>query len=150
MWKVSDLLWSLVPFLLPIIAGIYLLYVAVTKSMDAINYVVGAIFIIFPLILGMGLFYYETKKDIRESSLFNDGLRGEAEILKFKQTGLYRNEQPQVKFLLKLTVPGEEPYQVEYKEYIVTNDVENVMQGAKIPVMIDPVNPKNILLFYKK
>jgi hypothetical protein len=148
MWKVSDLLWSLVPFFLPIIAGIYLLYVTVTKSMNVVNYVVGAIFIIFPLILGLGLYYYETKKDIRKSYLINDGLRCEAEILSLKKTGFYRNEHPQVKFVLKLTVPGDRAYQLEHNEYLNPLDVENLTEGAKIQVMVDPDNPKNILLVY--
>lgn len=122
----SDLLWSLIPFSLPIIAGIYLLFLAFTKSLDAINYVVGAIFIIFPLMLGLGLFYYETRKDSRESFLMNDGIRGQAEIISRKQTGLYRNEQPQVQFLLKLTVPGEESYQLEHKEHVNILDLGSI------------------------
>jgi hypothetical protein len=64
--KVSDL-WSLMPFSLPMIAGIYLLFLAITTSMNAINYVVGAIFIIFPLMMGLGLFFYETKKEVGEN-----------------------------------------------------------------------------------
>lgn len=146
MWKVTDLLWSLVPFSLPMIAGIYLLFLAITTSMNAINYVIGAIFIIFPLTLGLGLFFYETKKEVGESSLINDGIKGEAKILSIKQTGWNRNDLPQIKFILMITIPGEEPYQLEHKEYVNLLDVKNATEGAIIQVMVEPNNPKNILL----
>lgn len=65
-----------------------------------------------------------------------------------EQTGWYVNDLPQVKFTLKVTLPGKAPYQVEHNEVVNLIDVGLVNPGAVVPVVVDPRNPKKMLLLY--
>ena len=69
-----------------------------------------------------------------------------AEILDVEQTGGYVNNQPQLEFLLKITLPGEFPYQIKHKETVNYLSLGGIYTGARLPVYVDPNNPKKILL----
>ena len=75
----------------------------------------------------------------------NDGINGEAEILSREQTGTYINEQPEVKFKLSITTPMD-TYELEHKEIVNLLDMGSIPVGRKIPVMVHPDNPKEIIL----
>lgn len=157
MWQTRSWLWIIILAPMLMVGGIFL-FLAFNTSPDALAddgsslknlfYFMGACFIVFPLLGALGVFYFFKRINDRETYLLNQGLEGEAEILNREQTGTYLNEQPQVKFQLLVTIAGEEPYQLEHKEYVNLLDVGSIAKGVKIPVMVDPKNPKNILLIY--
>lgn len=157
MWKTSK--WIYIVTTVPLLAfGIGFLVFGFMAPPDALTddgyslkffyYTMGGAFLFFPLItvLGVGLFYKRIND--RETFLVNNGIKGEAEILHREQTGTYINELPQVKFNLLLTLPDREPYQMEYKDVVSMLDMSAINVGAKLPVMVDPDNERNILLLY--
>ena len=106
----------------------------------------GSAFIVFPVLGALGVYSYYKRINDREMFLINEGIRGEAEILSREQTGTYINEQPQVKFKLLITTPDSAPYEVEHKEIINLLDLGSIPEGKKLPVVIHPDNPEDILL----
>lgn len=90
-----------------------------------------------------GFYYYVNKK---ESNLKENGIEGQAAILSAEQTGMYMNNLPQVKMLLEITIPGEVPYQIEHKQIMNYISIGGFSAGHVVPVLVDPNNPKNILL----
>lgn len=157
MWKTSKAttLITTVPLLA---VGMGLLYLGFTASPDALTddgyslqnffYIMGGFFLIGPLITTVGILLFYNRVNDREINLEQNGTRGEAEILHREQTGTYINELPQVKFLLKLTMPDREPYKIEHKDVVSMLDLSSINVGAKLPVFVDPNNPENILLVY--
>lgn len=157
MWKTSK--WLFIITTVPLLAvGVGMIIFGFLASPDALTddgyslkyflYIMGVAFVIFPLISTIGVMLYYKRINDRETNLMENGLQGEAKILSRDQTGVYINELPQVKFLLKITSPYGETYEMEYKDVLSMLDIGSVNVGAKLPVFIDPNNNKNILLVY--
>lgn len=157
MWKVSK--WIFVITTVPLLAvGIGMIFFGFQASPEALTddgyplkdflYMMGIAFVIFPLITSLGVMMYYKQINDRETNLIENGLKGEAEIINREQTGTYINELPQVKFLLQITTPFGDSYQMEYKDVVSMLDINSINVGAKLPVYIDPNNEKNILLVY--
>ncbi|OPX59532.1 MAG: hypothetical protein A4E25_01016 [Methanobacterium sp. PtaB.Bin024] len=154
MWKVSNKLWLIttVPMLLVgvgmIVYGMMVSPEALTDDGYPLNtflFMMGGAFIVFPLLGALGVYHYYKKINDRETFLLNEGIKGEAEILSREQTGTYINEQPQVRFKLLITTPFDE-YELEHKEIVNLLDMGSIPVGRKIPVMVHPDNPKDIIL----
>jgi hypothetical protein len=154
MWQVSNKLWIITtaPLLLVgvgmIVYGIMVSPEALTDDGYPLNtflFMMGGAFIVFPLLTVLGIYYYYKRINDRETFLMNDGINGEAEILSREQTGTYINEQPQVRFKLLITTPME-TYELEHKEIVNLLDMGSIPVGRKIPVMVHPDNPKDIML----
>lgn len=157
MWKTSK--WLFIITTVPLLAvGVGMIVFGFLASPDALTddgyplntflYMMGGAFVIFPLITSLGIMLYYKRINDRETNLLENGLKGEAEILSREQTGTYINELPQVKFLLQITTPYGEVYQMEYKDIVSMLDMGSINVGAKLPVFVDPNNQKNILLVY--
>lgn len=157
MWKVPK--WMYLIIIIPFLAvGIGMIIYGYTASPETLAadeapskellYVIGGFFIIIPFISALGVSLFYKRINDREKNLMENGLKGEAEILSREQTGVYMNELPQVKFLLKITSPYGETYEMEHKDVLSMLDIGSVNVGAKLPVFIDPNNNKNILLVY--
>lgn len=157
MWKVPK--WMYLMVIIPFLAvGIGMIYFGYQASPNALTddgyplkeflYMMGAFFIIIPFISAGGLMLFYKRINDRETNLIEHGIQGEAEILHREQTGVYINELPQVKFLLKIKSPYGETYEVEHKYVVSMLDMGSINVGAKLPVFIDPNNEKNILLVY--
>lgn len=131
-----------------IVVGCVFLYLGFTTSPEVLSddgfpvqifyYILGGITII-PSLIALIV-------NVRRSYFIKRGLRGEAEILSREKTGKFLNEEPQYKFLLLITLPGDEIYEVEHNEYVDFWDEKTFEVGTKIPVIVDPNNPKKILL----
>ncbi len=157
MWKVSKWIYivTILPFLAVGIGFIFFGFIAPPEALtdDGHNlkffyYIMGVLFIFFPLITAWGVVLFYKRINDRETFLIQDGIHGEAEILQREQTGIYINELPQVKFRLLLTLPDREPYEMEYKDVVSMLDIGSITVGSKLPVYVDPNNEKNILLRY--
>ncbi len=154
MWETSNKLWIIIiaPMM---IVGLGMIFFGFTVSPDALTddgyplntflFIMGGFFIISPLLGALGVSYYYKRINDRETFLMNEGIKGEAEILSREQTGTYINEQPQVKFKLLITTPME-TYELEHKEIVNLLDMGSIPVGRKLPVMINPDNPKDIIL----
>lgn len=155
MWKTSNALWLITTAPL-VIVGVGFVVFGFMASPEALTddgyslknfyFLMGGSFIVFPLLGALGVYYYYKRINDREIFLINEGIRGEAEILSREQTGTYINEQPQVKFKLLITGPDLAPYELEHKEIINLLDMGSIPEGRKIPVLIHPDNPKDVML----
>jgi hypothetical protein len=157
MWKVPK--WMYLIIIIPFLAvGIGMIYFGFQAPPEVLTddgyplkeflYMMGAFFIIMPLISSLGVTLFYKRINDRETNLIEHGIQGEAEILHREQTGVYINELPQVKFLLKITSPYGETYEIEHKDVVSMLDMRSINVGAKLPVYIDPNSEKNILLVY--
>lgn len=157
MWKVSKGLFAITTLPL-VVVGIIFIVLGVMADPSALTddgyslknffYLMGGAFVIFPLIGALGVFFYYKRINDREINLINNGIHAEAEILHREQTGTYINELPQVKFILSINHPELGLYEMEYKDVVSLLDMNSIVVGAKLPVLIDPNNEKNILLIY--
>lgn len=158
MWKTSDKLWIITTAPL-VIVGLGFIIFGVMASPEALTddgyslknfyYFMGGSFIFFPIIGALGVYYYYKRINDREIFLINEGIRGEAEILSREQTGTYINEQPQVKFKLLITTPDRAPYKLEHKEIVNLLDMGSIPEGKKMPVVVHPDNPQDIMLIFE-
>lgn len=69
--------------------------------------------------------------------LLSDGIPGTATVLGMEQTGVYINEQPQVRLRLRVEAPGIEPYEVERSE-VVPLIALGSLSGGQLGVVVDP------------
>ncbi|AIS32659.1 MULTISPECIES: hypothetical protein [Methanobacterium] len=155
MWKTSNKLWLITTAPLVIVGLGFIIFGLMTTpealtddgySLKTFYYFMGGAFIVFPVLGALGVYYYYKRINDREMFLINEGIRGEAEILSREQTGTYINEQPQVKFKLLITTPDSAPYEVEHKEIVNLLDMGSIPEGKKVPVVVHPDNPEDILL----
>ena len=73
----------------------------------------------------------------RRDRLLREGIQGTATVLGMEQTGVYINEQPQVKLRLRVEAPGITPYEVERNEIVPMLALGSLSQG-QLNVAIDP------------
>ena len=101
-----------------------------------VMYLMGGSFVLVAFLMILGNRYEENFK--------NTAIEGEAIILGVKQTEVYVNNQPLVKFKLKVMLPGQEPYEVECKKVVNQSDACSIVESAKVQVLVDPRNKKEI------
>jgi hypothetical protein len=74
------------------------------------------------------------------------GIPGTAEIISAEQTGVYINNLPQVRLKMNITTGMIAPYTITVKKVYNLIEIGKLIPGAKMQVLVDPKNPKNILL----
>jgi len=109
-------------------------------------YLIAVLFIVIPPLIILAC--YKVVND-REMYLIQNGIKSEAKILDMQQTRVYINHNPRIKFLLQITTPYGESYQIEHKQAVNIMDLSYIRVGAVLPVLVDPKNPKKILFNYK-
>jgi hypothetical protein len=157
MWKVSKSLWIITTAPL-VIVGIVLLYLGFTTAPGALTedglplnltyYLAGCAFIVFPCLTALGIYMYYKRINDREMFLIRKGIKGEATILHCEQTGTFINNLPEIRFKLKISVPYRPIYEVDHKDVVSLLNISSIADGKKLPVLIDPKNPNNILIVY--
>jgi hypothetical protein len=157
MWKIPKGLYVIL--VIPVLASVGLLAAGISTSpteltdkgysMKNIFFIAAALFLFFPIISTAGISRYYKRINNRREDLLQNGIKGIAEILSRKQTGIYLNDLPQVKFLLRITLESGETYEVEHKDVVSLLDLSSTEVGARLPVFIDRNNEKNILIIYE-
>ena len=74
------------------------------------------------------------------------GLVGTAQITGLTQTGMFLNQNPQVKLDLLVQVPGRAPYPASRKEFVPLIMLSQISPGASLPVKVDPNNPNDVVI----
>lgn len=156
-WKSSYLMWIFIVAPM-VLLGLGFIYIGATtpandtddagSSFSGDFYLMGGAFTVFPILIGLFISWVTGEVTGGDSDLLKKGVWGEAEILKREQTGWFVNDQPQVKFLLKVTLPGIAPYQIEHNEIVNMIDVGLINPGAVVPVVVDSKNPGKMSLLY--
>jgi len=72
-------------------------------------------------------------------------LDAEATILEVGETGTYINNQPRLRFRLRLDSPMHPPAEVVVKRVIPLTSLASYQQGAVIKIKVNPENPENVM-----
>jgi hypothetical protein len=78
--------------------------------------------------------------------LLATGIPGQATILSVDDTGVTINDQPMVRFQLRVAALGRPPYDVDHRQIVPRLSVGMVMPGSTLPVRIDPTDPEKLTL----
>ncbi len=79
----------------------------------------------------------------RAQQIMATGKPGQAIIRQLQDTGMRINDNPRVKVLLEVTIPGYAPYQIWKTVTVPMIRLPQVQPGAVVAVMADPAEPQN-------
>jgi len=106
----------------------------------------GGFFIVFIIALAGGMILWERGQSKKLEWFKKFGIPGTAEIISAEQTGVYINNLPQVRLKMSITTGMIAPYTITIKKVYNFIEIGKLVPGAKMEVLVDPKNPKNILL----
>jgi hypothetical protein len=78
--------------------------------------------------------------------LLQIGRRGLATVVAVRQTGVEVDDNPQAELDLQVAVEGVAPYEVTHRQVISRVAIDSFWPGAKVPVRVDPQDPRNVLV----
>lgn len=96
--------------------------------------------------------YYFRNQRKRAEELMAKGTQGEATILSLEDTGMFINNNPQVRLSLEIRMPMYPTYQITKTLTVPLIRLSQVQTGAVIQVMVDmsdPTNPDKVGLLLK-
>lgn len=76
-----------------------------------------------------------------DSSRMADALSGRAVIAGIAETGIKRDENPEVELVLTVDLPGREPYRATVRQVVSRFVLHTLAPGASVPVRVDSSNP---------
>lgn len=71
------------------------------------------------------------------------GTPGQATIMQMQDTGMRINDDPRLKLLLQVQIPGYAPYQIWKTVTVPMIRLPQVQPGNTIAIMADPAQPQN-------
>jgi len=77
-------------------------------------------------------------------ALLATGTPGTATITGLTQTGMYMNENPQIRMQLLVTLPGQTPYAAQHTEIVPLMLLGRLTSGSPLQVRVDPMNLNRI------
>lgn len=92
--------------------------------------------------IGIPIWYFQNQRKKAEA-LMATGKQGEATILSLQDTGMRINDDPRVKVLLEIRIPGYAPYQIEKTVTVPMIRLSQVQVGATVGIIADPAQPNN-------
>ena len=96
--------------------------------------------------------YFMRQNQQKVQNLMAKGTQGEATILSLQDTGMFINNNPQVKVTLEVRMPMYPTYQITKTMTIPLIRLSQVQTGAVVQVMVDmsdPTNPDKVGLLLK-
>lgn len=93
---------------------------------------VGIVLIVIGIIVG--------RRAASTDALLTTGTPGTATITGLTQTGMYFNENPQVRMQLLVSLPGQTPYATQHTEIVPLILLGRLNAGAPLQVRVDPMN----------
>ncbi|WP_432829443.1 hypothetical protein [Dactylosporangium sp. CA-092794] len=86
------------------------------------------------------------RRYLMAQALRANGVRGTAQVLAARQTGVTLNEQPQVALNLRITAPGHGTYDATVKEFVPLIALGMLASGQALTVLVDPQDRTRILV----
>lgn len=125
--------------------------VVVIVTLGNLPYAGGAMFLmggIFAVLGGavMLVGFFVGRSAVATDKLLATGIAGSATITGVTQTGMYLNEQPQIKMDLLVQLPGQAPYAAEHTEFVPLILLARVQPGAALPVRANPAEPQKVVV----
>ena len=97
--------------------------------------------------LGLAALYLVMgRRAAKAEKLRTTGIPATATILQVEQTGMYVNEQPQMRFVLRVDAEGREPFEVEKTSVVPFVALGKLSSGQALPVYLDPEDPDDLVL----
>jgi hypothetical protein len=93
---------------------------------------VGIVLIVIGIIVG--------RRAAATDALLATGTPGTATITGLTQTGVYLNENPQIRMQLLVSLPGQTPYATQHTEIVPLMLLGRLNSGAPLQVRVDPMN----------
>jgi hypothetical protein len=97
---------------------------------------VGIVLIVIGIIVG--------RRAAATDALLQTGTPGTATITGLTQTGMYVNENPQIRMQLLVALPGQTPYATQHTEIVPLMLLGRLNSGAPLQVRVDPLNLNRI------
>jgi hypothetical protein len=97
---------------------------------------VGIVLIVIGIIVG--------RRAAATDALLQTGTPGTATITGLTQTGMYVNENPQIRMQLLVSLPGQTPYATQHTEIVPLMLLGRLNSGAPLQVRVDPMNLNRI------
>jgi hypothetical protein len=86
------------------------------------------------------------KQALEARRLLQIGRRGLATVVAVRQTGIDVDDNPQAELQLQVAVDGVDPYEVTHRQVISRVAIDSFWPGAKVPIRVDPQDPRNVLV----
>jgi len=86
------------------------------------------------------------KQALEARRLLQVGRRGLATVVAVRQTGVNVDDNPQAELRLQVSVDGVDPYEVTHRQVISRVAIDSFWPGAKVPIRVDPHDPRNVLV----
>ena len=104
--------------------------------------IIGGTVLIF---IGTFLIIFLANRSRRKKAeqLMASGKQGTAKILSLEDTGMRVNDNPRVRLVLEVTIPGYTPYQVQKTLTMPLVRLAQVQVGSVVNVVADPDQPDN-------
>jgi hypothetical protein len=78
--------------------------------------------------------------------LMTSGIVGQATVDAINDTGVTVNDNPQVEFVLDVTIPGREPYKASLTQVVSRLAIAGFQPGATVPVRVSPDDPQVLMI----
>lgn len=78
--------------------------------------------------------------------LMTTGIVGQATVDSINDSGVTVNENPQVEFVLDVTLPGREPYKASLTQVVSRLAIAGFQPGATVPVRVSPDDPQVLMI----
>ena len=106
---------------------------------------IGQIWIVVALAVG-GLFVFLGRRSQANERLKREGIPGTAQILEAEQTGMYVNNQPQVRLRLRVDARGLAPFELEKRVTVPLIALGTLTGGRPLAVAVDPEDRDRIAI----
>lgn len=78
--------------------------------------------------------------------LMTTGIVGQATVDSINDSGVTVNDNPQVEFVLDVTLPGREPYKASLTQVVSRLAIAGFQPGATVPVRVSPDDPQVLMI----
>ncbi|HLM25458.1 MAG TPA: hypothetical protein VK304_00660 [Thermoleophilaceae bacterium] len=106
---------------------------------------IGQIWVVVAVFL-IALFAFLGRRSQANERLKQEGIPGTAQILEAEQTGMYVNNQPQVKLRLRVEAHGIAPYEVHKRVTVPLIAIGALGSGRPLTVAVDPTDRDRIAI----
>jgi hypothetical protein len=136
-----------------IITGVIMLVVGLGLAigLGGVPYAGGAMLLTGGILalVGIGLIvvgFIVGRRAAATDQLLQTGTSGTAQITGLTQTGMYMNENPQIRMQLLVTLPGQTPYAAQHTEIVPLMLLGRLSSGQPLAVRVDPMNLNRIAI----
>ena len=78
--------------------------------------------------------------------LLQVGRRGTAMVMSVRDTGVIVDQNPETELELCVALDGQDPYKITHRQVISRIAIGSLRAGAKVPIRVDPLDPRKVLV----